>query len=277
MGSTFLNFNHTGHSIPVSAIIPLKIYMNAIIGVRRFGALVSLIQGYERKNVIEIAKAWVLAGFRVVPLRGNEKTGQLEPAIRWGPLKEKDLSLGEVEELFKSAQGVAVVVGKPSGVVGLDIDSPEKFDRFYPLEKAKQNAGILVESKTPGHLHLYFGYEEKFGRYVSLRGEHGFELKSGGTLMTVFSVIPGQNYKLRKVEGLKPLQEDLKKKLLDLVSTSRWTFKKGKRELGSPFRKFWKGGKKLQDIPQKRGSPGSGGDVVLFLSMMTNTPLLMWG
>jgi len=160
------------------------------------------------------------AGFVPIPL--TPKEGKLVPSIPW-----KDFSLPEdpleavevVQKLFSKGDtaGIAIKTGEPSGLVVLDIDDPEKFDAFYPLEKLMDEAPYVVKTKDEGHWHIGFSWEPDLAKSKSFLHRYGFEIKSNGSLVNFFSTLPEAQYKPIKLEPLKPMPKELKDKLLRLM------------------------------------------------------------
>jgi hypothetical protein len=97
----------------------------------------------------------------------------------------------------------------------IDVDDPEKFQNFYPLEKLKEECSYLVATKDPGHYHLGFAYDPDFAKNRTFPNE-GFELKTNGALVTFYTTLPKVQYKPLKLESPNPLPQELKEKLLNL-------------------------------------------------------------
>jgi len=170
---------------------------------------------FQKGDVVEVARALKLLGFNVIPLKVRD--GKLRPAINWGELRENPLELFEIDRYFQDAQGVGIITGKSSNCVTFDIDEPEKFDTFYPLEKLKKEAGLVVATKDVGHFHVYFSYSPAFAVNKNFLKEIGAEIKGEGGLVTIFSTVSGQKYELERAEGLYPIPELLGEKLLTLM------------------------------------------------------------
>jgi len=166
---------------------------------------------FERKSLASIAKCLLFSGFFPIPLKKIHKN-KLIPAVSWKDIKE--ISRPEIftkEEVI----GIALKTGKESNLLVLDIDDFEKFKQFYNI--SKEEAGYIVHSKTPGHLHIGFLYDETFERYKDFRKEAGFELKVN-SLINFYSIDPEIQYKPVKLEKLTPLPKELKEKILDLIN-----------------------------------------------------------
>jgi hypothetical protein len=160
-----------------------------------------------------------LVGFIPIPL--TLKDGNLIPAVPWKDLVLKEAPLEafeKVKELFskKEVVGIAIKAGKASGLVVLDIDNPEKFEAFYPLEKLIEEAPYVVQTKDEGHWHIGFSYDPELPESKSFLAEAGFELKSNGSLVNFYTILPEAQYKPIKLEPLRPMPRELKEKVLDL-------------------------------------------------------------
>jgi len=166
-------------------------------------------------NIVGVARCLLRNGFSVVPLRHTG--GKLIPGLpRWEHLKREPLKAEEAEINFRNSQGVAIITGSISDCIALDVDDPKKFEEFYPIEKIKEQAGIVVKTPTNGRFHAYFEYTDKFNSYLNFLKDAGFELKTGGTLCTFYSILPEFPYRIEKCEELTPMPEELVGKIEDL-------------------------------------------------------------
>jgi DNA-binding transcriptional ArsR family regulator len=164
--------------------------------------------------------------FTPIPL--TFKAGKLIPSIPW-----KDLSLPEdpleavnkAQRLFSKGDtvGVAIKAGEISGLVVLDIDDPEKFEAFYPLERLIKEASYVVKTKDEGHYHIGFSWEPEFPESKSFLKEAGFEIKSNGSLVNFYNILPEAQYKPIKLEPLRPMPKELKDKILALMRRQKET------------------------------------------------------
>jgi DNA-binding transcriptional ArsR family regulator len=111
----------------------------------------------------------------------------------------------------------------------IDVDDPEKFEAFYPLEKLKEECSYLVATKDRGHYHLGFAYDPDFAKNRTFI-DKGFELKTNGALVTFYTTLPEVSYKPLKLENLKPLPQELKEKLLSLYRAKSTPAPKGTPE-----------------------------------------------
>jgi hypothetical protein len=163
---------------------------------------------FERKNIVGVARCLLRNGFSVVPLR--HAGGKLIPGLpRWEHLKREPLKVEEVEINFRNSEGVAIVTGQVSDCIALDVDDVEKFSAFYPIEKLKEEASIIVKSPKNNRFHVYFKYTDRFDSYTNYTKEAGFELKTGGSLLTIFSLLAELPYRIEKSSPLEPIPQEL--------------------------------------------------------------------
>jgi hypothetical protein len=192
--------------------------MSTIISATKKSSLIPLLNS---GNFTEIAKFLVSKGFTPVPVKLTAHG--LYPLVRWrhfelqGKLQEK---LAQIEKIFsrlRKINGIAIKCGKASNITILDIDDPDKFNSFYPLEKLKQNAGYIVKTKDEGHLHIGFLYDPELPS-LNLLEQAGFEIKSDSTLATIYSTVADYIYTIVRLENLTTLPQKLKEKIKELLT-----------------------------------------------------------
>jgi DNA-binding transcriptional MerR regulator len=171
-----------------------------------------------------LSQALTLGGLTPIPLVSKE--GKIVPGLAWKDfvLPEDPLeAVGKVKELFSQngVVGVALKCGVFSRLIVLDIDCPEKFESFYPLQKLIDQAPYVIETKDPGHYHIGFAYDPDLSENRNLLNEAGFELKSNGSLVNFFTVLSEAQYKPLKLEPLRPMPQELKEKLLSLLHKTK--------------------------------------------------------
>jgi len=181
---------------------------------------------FKASNLRGLVKCLSFVGFMPIPLKSQN--GKLVPSIPW-----KDFNLPEdpleavdkVQSLFSKGElaGLAIKTGKPSGLVVLDVDDPQKFEAFYPLEKLIDEASYVVQTKDEGHYHIGFSWDPDFPESKSFLKEAGFELKSNGSLVNFYTVLPEAQYKPIKLEPLRPMPKELKDKILALMARQKET------------------------------------------------------
>jgi len=180
----------------------------------------------QKSTSLLLNRACCLAFAGFVPIPLTPKEGKLVPSIPWKDFSLPDDPLEAVEvvqKLFSKGDtaGIAIKTGEPSGLVVLDIDAPEKFNSFYPLERLIEEAPYVVKTKDRGHLHVGFSWEPDLAKSRSFLRDYGFEIKSNGSLANFFSTLPEAQYKPIKLEPLKPMPKELKDKLLSLMGSQR--------------------------------------------------------
>jgi KaiC/GvpD/RAD55 family RecA-like ATPase len=190
-------------------------------------------------KLLKAAQRLVERGYTPVPLVYQK--GKLVPCIAWKNFRlpeDKEKAGKIIERLFTKERvvGIAIKAGEASKLIVIDIDDPDKFNSFYPLEKLKEGASYIVQTKTPGHLHLGFKWDPELDKNRSFLQEYGFELKGSGSLVNIFSIHPELKYQVIKLEdasSLAPLPQDLREKILNLISKPQRE-EKGKEGEKSP-------------------------------------------
>ncbi|MCC6026501.1 MAG: AAA family ATPase [Caldimicrobium sp.] len=175
-----------------------------------------------------LVKCLAFSGLVPVPLVSKE--GKLVPSLPWKNFSLPNDPLEAVKEIQKlfskeNIAGIALKTGEPSGLVVLDIDDPEKFNSFYPLEKLINEAPYVVKTKDEGHWHIGFSWDPDFVKSKSFLKDYGFEIKSNGSLVNFFSIIPEAQYKPIRLEPLKSMPKELKEKILNLMKNQKETSK----------------------------------------------------
>jgi len=167
------------------------------------------------RTVAEILVGW---GCIPVPLFYKDK---LIYRAKWqsdfySHRKTEDDTWSQLKRVFPKAKGVAIKCGKVSNLIVIDVDDPERFNRFYPIDKLRQEAGYVVQSRTPGHYHFGFAYDEGI-ESINLVDEAGFEIKSDSRIINFYSTIPTEKYTIEKLDGIRPMPEDLKREIRKLI------------------------------------------------------------
>ena len=174
--------------------------------------------------VVERAHELLKRGFMPIPIWYDEQQNKLIPkGIVWN--KEPFVHSETVEETwekikeeFRTAEGIAIKCGEISNLIVIDVDDPEKFNEFYPIDKLRKEANYVIRSRTPGRFHFGFAYEEEFSSYKNFTKVAGFELQTNGRPINIYSAYPGITYTPEKFEMQKPMPEELKKRIRDLMA-----------------------------------------------------------
>lgn len=153
--------------------------------------------------------------FVVIPF-GVSEDGERVYFVKWGVYYERKQSEEEVKQLFTKFSGanVAVVLGRPSKVVVIDVDKKE-----VPSYLEKVNTWIVV---TKRGYQFYFRYPYDVGSegVRSMRLEEGVEFKGDGSLGTLPRSYYHKDLKFR-YEWLIPPMKSVKKGILhDLADFS---------------------------------------------------------
>jgi len=168
------------------------------------------VNGFPRCSIRGVARCFLRAGFSAIPLLPNSKT----PSIRWKDYQKTLMGEVFIDQFFKNDSGLALVCGQISDLTVIDIDSPEKFNGFFPLNSLMRECGSIV--KTPHGFHLYFRYHNGL-KSESFNSPFGFEIKSNQTLITAPPTrINNFQYSFLKLEKLTPIPEPLLEKILSL-------------------------------------------------------------
>lgn len=126
-------------------------------------------------NLITEARRYIENGWSVFPIKKGSKV----PAVpQWGMYREQHPDSLTLQQWFASAENnIAIVTGKLSGLVVIDIDAPEKVTPF--LEKYPTD---LVQRTPSGGAHLFYHYADgdignsvsKIDGEIDVRGEGGY-------------------------------------------------------------------------------------------------------
>ncbi len=123
------------------------------------------------KNILEAALDYQSRGFSVIPV-GNDK----KPLINWKEYQNKRATPEQIKEWLEKypAMNIAIVTGKISGIVVIDIEKDGSSQGYPPTVTAKSGGGGI---------HLYYkhpGYEVPNGARVKeltdIRGDGGYVL-----------------------------------------------------------------------------------------------------
>jgi len=118
-------------------------------------------------------------GLNVIPAAGKR------PLIRWRELEKKRLSLEETESLFERYRGanIALITGRISGVVVIDIDDREKHASLVEkLEKIE-----TWKAKTRRGIHYFFATDREYPS----RKKAGLDFQAeGGIIILPYSRHP---------------------------------------------------------------------------------------
>ncbi len=138
----------------------------------------------EKKDYLD---EYLTRGFSLIPLHKDSKRA----AVYWKKNQQQKASPEEVRKWTEKDFNLAVVTGKVSKVIGIDVDSPE----IIPKLKAKvPEVDSTARVKTPRGQHFYFSTEELL-RSTDNFLDTGAELKAERRYLVLpESVINGKAY-----------------------------------------------------------------------------------
>ena len=156
-----------------------------------------------------VARCLLRAGVSVIPLSPNSKI----PSIEWKNYQNAPMSEDLVNRVFNTNTGIGIVAGKISNITVIDVDDPDRFDTFYPIEKLRAQAQTIV--RTARGFHFWFRYEPQLASRSF--PEFGFDTKSDGG----FVVVPPTSINRHKYSFIKcgipsAIPEELLQKILSL-------------------------------------------------------------
>ena len=148
-------------------------------------------------NAIEAALFYRKKGLSVIPIRPGRKT----PKISWKPFQKRIMRLEEVNQYFGKNSNIAIVTGKISNIIVLDIDPRNGGDETL---KGLKIPDTVTAETGGGGLHFYFTYPESFDKispFSNPKEYPGIDLKADrGYIVGEPSLHPsGERYKF--VEG----------------------------------------------------------------------------
>jgi hypothetical protein len=187
----------------------------------------------NKGDLVEIANYLVFYGFTVIPLKYRKTIdGFIELDYTENKANASFKTEAEIRKAFskRGTVGIAIRCGQDSNILAIDIDDPEKFERFYSLEKLKEEAPYLVSTPSGGY-HAAFLYDEELSRSCKFLDEAGFELKSNGSLINFYTILADYQYTPLKLESLKPMPEELKEKIKELIAKKQQKIETQEKEL----------------------------------------------
>jgi hypothetical protein len=150
--------------------------------------------------MLEFAQKYLNAGFSIIPLAPNSKRPALES---WSEFQQRRPTLDEVAQWWQNGSnyGIAVVCGKVSDIVVLDIDDEEKFG--VALKTIGEKLPDTPIARTRKGWHLYFRYPaNRIVRRHDRLDDWGAELRGDGCYVVAPpTVIDGKRYHWAKRNG----------------------------------------------------------------------------
>jgi energy-coupling factor transporter ATP-binding protein EcfA2 len=154
----------------------------------------------QGSSSLDIARQYLDAGFSIIPLAPNCKRPETKS---WVEFQQRKPTLDEIANWWRneSHYGVAIVCGRVSGIVVLDIDDPEKFG--VALQAIGETLPDTPIVRTRKGWHLYFRYPaNRIVRRHDRLGDWGAELRGDGHYVVAPpSVVEGHSYRWAKRNG----------------------------------------------------------------------------
>jgi hypothetical protein len=150
--------------------------------------------------MLEFAQKYLDAGFSIVPLAPNSKRPSLES---WAEFQQRRPMLEEVAQWWQNGSncGIAVVCGKVSGIVVLDIDDEEKFGVALKTIGEKLPDTPIVRTRKGWHVYFRYPADRIVRRHDRL-SDWGAELRGDGCYVVAPpTVIDGKRYHWAKRNG----------------------------------------------------------------------------
>ena len=143
-------------------------------------------------TTIEMALSYLEHGWSIIPIKPGEKV-PLIPS--WLEFQKRMPTLAEATEWFTKwpEANIAIIVGKISGLVVIDIDDPIEGEQSF----RKCFGGVVTLTvKTPKGTHYYFKHPGDREISNAIRAAPGLDVKAdGGYVLAPPSIVGGLKYK----------------------------------------------------------------------------------
>ena len=143
-------------------------------------------------STIEVVVGYLRKGFSVIPL----KAGTKKPALHsWKEYQTRQPTSDEVSDWWQNNPecGVAIVCGKVSGLIVVDIDDPKKFK--FALNALGLKIPKTPVVKTKRGYHIYFRYPKGYMVKRHYREDYGAEIRGDDHYVVAPpSVVNGHKY-----------------------------------------------------------------------------------
>ena len=132
-----------------------------------------------KQEILDAINQYHARGWNCIPTY-TSVSGNTIPAGKWQQWTTTKQSHQEMIELFESVNhnGVAIVTGKVSGIVVLDVDAQKNADVHHFAEQYNDS---LICYTPSGGIHIYFKYEDGIGNRVDLI--KGCDLRGDGGIV----------------------------------------------------------------------------------------------
>lgn len=152
-------------------------------------------------HILSIAAKYINAGLKCIPIIQATKKPYNK---KWST---KFLTLDEFQKLYKPGDGIAIITGKVSGIVSIDIDKKNGGLNWY--EANKDRLGFpLIEYSGGGGIHLHYNYPANC-EYLASDNHFadGVEIKADGGRYVVTAPSPHPSGIPYKIHHDIPLDE----------------------------------------------------------------------
>ena len=150
--------------------------------------------------MLNVARQYLDFGFSVIPLAPNSKRPALDS---WAEFQQRRPNLDEIQTWWGNGQqnGIAVICGKVSNIVVLDIDDPDKF--AIALNAVGETLPDTPIVRTRKGWHVYFRYPaNRIVRRHDRLADWGAELRGDGCYVVApLTEIDGHRYHWAKRNG----------------------------------------------------------------------------
>jgi len=151
-------------------------------------------------NIRQVAITYLNFGFSVIPLAPNSKRPALDS---WAEFQQRCPTLDEIQNWWENGQpnGVAIVCGKVSNLVVLDIDDPSRFE--IALNAIAETLPDTPIVRTRKGWHVYFRYPaNRIVRRHERLSDWGCELRGDGCYVVAPpTMIDGHRYHWARRNG----------------------------------------------------------------------------
>jgi Bifunctional DNA primase/polymerase, N-terminal. len=154
----------------------------------------------QKSACFEAAKVYLNFGLSVIPLMHSSKRPALDS---WVEFQQRRPTLTEIETWWQNGtdKGIAIVCGKVSNLIVLDIDDPDKFG--IALEALGETLPDTPIVQTPKGWHVYFKYpQNRVVRRHNRLADWGAELRGDACYVVAPPTeIDGHRYHWAKRNG----------------------------------------------------------------------------
>jgi len=142
-------------------------------------------------KTLECALKYHNMGWNVVPVRSDKK-----PLIKWKDFQQRQSTAEEINEWFSLWRNanIAIITGSISGIVVVDVDSPEGLDGLS-AKIDKKNLNTLRSRTGRGGTHLFYKTSELLPNAVGVLPSVDFRAEGGYVVVPPSVHANGKGYK----------------------------------------------------------------------------------